>query len=229
MTIPLNDGHVPSVLAAFDLGSWGRLSDGPVASGRLGSIWRLDTERGSWAIKQVGDLAPEDFAELLEGAAFQEAALAAGVPTPALRRTRAGEHIADCGGVRVRLHAWVDLHDPDVSLDAVDVGRLVADLHRVDFEGAIGLDPWYTEPVGAARWSVLVSVLRAGHAPFADELAALRPELVAMRRTSAVRRASYEPVTATSGPTTSDASETAACASSTSTMPVWPTRPRSSP
>ena len=180
VTIPLDDGHVPSILAAFDLGSWGRLSDGPVASGRLGSIWRLDTERGSWAVKQVGDIPGEDLAELLEGAAFQEAALAAGVPTPAVRRTRAGERIAGCDEVRVRLHAWVELHDPDPSLDPVDVGRLVAGLHRVDFAGTIGLDPWYTEPVGAARWSELVRVLRARHAPFADELDALVPELVAM-------------------------------------------------
>ena len=180
VTIPVNDGHVPSILAAFDLGSWGRLSDGPVASGRLGSILRLDTDSGSWAIKPVGDIPDEDLAELLEGAAFQEAALAAGVPTPAVRRTRAGEHIAECGGVRVRLHAWVDLHDPDASLDPLEVGRLVAGLHRVDFAGVIGLDPWYTEPVGAARWSELVSVLRARHAPFADELDALVPELVAM-------------------------------------------------
>jgi len=176
----LDDGHVPSILAAFGLGSWGQLSDGPVASGRLGSIWRLDTERGSWAVKQVDDISAEELAELLEGAAFQEASLAAGVPTPAVRRTRAGEHIADCGEVRVRLHAWVDLHDPDASLDPVEVGRLVAGLHRVDFAGAIGLDPWYTEPVGAARWSELVAALRARHAPFADELDALVPELVAM-------------------------------------------------
>jgi Phosphotransferase enzyme family len=178
-TIPLNDGHVPSILAMFDLGSWGRLSDGPVASGRLGSIWRLDTERGSWAVKQLGDIPDEGLAELLEGAAFQEAALAAGVPTPALRRTRADELIADCAGVRVRLHAWVDLHDADVSLDPLDVGRLVAGLHRVDFAGAVGLDPWYTEPVGRARWRELMGVLRARHAPFVDELYALVPELVA--------------------------------------------------
>jgi Ser/Thr protein kinase RdoA (MazF antagonist) len=178
--LPLDDGHVPSILAAFDLGSWGRLSDGPVASGRLGSIWRLDTERGSWALKPVGDIPDADLAELLEGAAFQEAALAAGVPTPGVRRTRAGELVADCGGVRVRLHTWVDLHDPDASLDPVDVGRLVAGLHRVDFAGAIGLDPWYTEPVGAARWSELVSGLHARHAPFADELDPLLPELVAL-------------------------------------------------
>jgi aminoglycoside phosphotransferase (APT) family kinase protein len=143
-------------------------------------MWRLDSERGSWAVKQVGDIPDDDVAELLEGAVFQEAALAAGVPTPAVRRTSAGEHIADCGGVRVRLHAWVDLHDPDASLDPLDVGRLVAGLHCVDFVGAIGLDPWYTEPVGAARWSELVSVLRARGASFADDLDALVPELVAM-------------------------------------------------
>jgi hypothetical protein len=176
----LNDGHVPAVLAAFDLGTWGALSDGPVAGGRLGSIWRLDTERGSWALKQVDDAREVELAELLEGAAFQEAALAAGVPAPALRRTRAGELLADCDGVAVRLQAWVDLHDPDPGLDPSEVGRLAADLHRVDFAGAIGLGPWYTQPVGAARWSGLVNLLRARDAPFADELDALVPELVAM-------------------------------------------------
>ena len=224
----LTDDHVPGILDAFDLGSWAQLSGGPVASGRLGSIWRLDTEGGSWAVKQVGDLPDADLAALLEGAVFQEAALAAGVRTPAVRRTRAGELIADCGGVRVRLHAWVDLHDPDVSLDPVEVGRLVAGLHRVDFAGAIGLDPWYTEPVGAPRWAELVSALRTRRAAFADELEALVPELVAMEaylggpprdlRTchrdlwaDNVRRARGGGL------------------SSTSTMPVWPTRRRSSP
>src|SRR3954451_24971097 len=174
--IRLDDDDVPTILAAFDLGSWGRLSDGPVASGRLGSIWRLDTERGSWAIKQVGEIPDEDLAELLEGAAFQEAALAAGVPTPAVRRTRAGELIADCAGTRLRLHAWVDLHDADPNLDAAEIGRLVAGLHRVDFSGTVGVEPWYSEPVGAARWSELAAALRARRAPFAAELAALLPE-----------------------------------------------------
>ena len=87
VAIPLTDGHVPCILDAFDLGSWGRLSDGPVASGRLGSIWRLDTERGSWAVKQVGRVSRATRTEVEEGAAFQEAARAAGVPTPEIRRT----------------------------------------------------------------------------------------------------------------------------------------------
>ena len=176
----LDDSHVPAILAAFDLGSKGRLSDGPVASGRLGSIWRLDTESGSWAVKQVGDIAADELDEMLDGASFQEAALAAGVPTPAVRRTRAGELIADCGGVRVRLHAWVDLHDPDTGLDPVELGQLIAALHRVEFDGAMSVHPWYTEPVGAARWSELISTLRTRQAPFTDALDALVPELVAL-------------------------------------------------
>jgi Phosphotransferase enzyme family len=180
VTMPLDERHVPAILGAFDLGSWGRLSEAPVASGRLGCVWRLDTESGSWALKQVGDVTDEERAELLEGALFQEAALAAGIPTPAVRRTRAGEHIADCGGVRVRLHAWMDLHDADPDLDPVEVGQLLAGLHGVEFAGTIGLDPWYTQPLGAARWSELAGVLRARHAPFADAFAALVPELVAM-------------------------------------------------
>src|SRR6266536_3241849 len=142
MRIPLPGGHVPALLSAFDLGSWGRLSDGPVASGRLGSIWRLDTDGGSWAVKQVGEASDYELAALLEGAAFQEAALAAGVPTPGVRRTRAGELI-------------------------------------VDFGGTIGIDAWYTEPVGGARWSELVAALRARRATFADELAPLVPQIVA--------------------------------------------------
>jgi GrpB-like predicted nucleotidyltransferase (UPF0157 family) len=179
-TAPLTGDHVPCILEAFDLGSWGRLSSGPVASGRLGSIWRLDTERGSWAVKQVGDAGDDAVAELLEGAAFQEAVLAAGISTPAVRRTRTGEVIADCGAARVRLHAWVDLDDTDPNLDPAEVGRLVAALHRVDFAGSNGVDPWYTEPVGAARWAELVKALRGRGAPFADELEALFPELVAL-------------------------------------------------
>ena len=171
--------RVPELLAAFDLGSWGRLSDGPIARGKLGSIWRLDTEGGTWAVKQVGNATDDEIAEIAEGAAFQEAARASGVPTPEVRRTVAGDLIADADGVRVRLHAWAHLLEPDIDLDPIELGRFVAGLHRVDFAGTIGLDPWYSAPVTAARWSEIVVALRARHAPFADELDTLVPELVA--------------------------------------------------
>ena len=172
----IGEAQVPALLAAFDLGSWGRLSDGPSASGRVGSIWRLDAEVGAWAVKQVGDASPE----ILEGAAFQETAHAAGVPTPAVRRTQAGELIADVGGVRVRVLEWVDLEAADVGLDPIELGRVLAGLHRVPFRGSVGVDPWYSEPVGDRRWAELVGSLRARDAPFADELAAVVPELLVL-------------------------------------------------
>src|SRR5262245_47545531 len=84
-----------AIAAAFDLGRDARLSDGPVASGRLGAIWRLDTPAASWAVKEVRDTRDGELEEILEGAAFQEAALAAGVPVPEVRRTSRGAYLAD--------------------------------------------------------------------------------------------------------------------------------------
>jgi len=176
----LGERHVPALLAAFDLGSRGRLSDGPVASGRLGSIWRLDTEAGSWAVKQVDDATEDEVAEIVDGAAFQEAARAAGVRAPNVRRTREGALIADAGGLHIRVQEWVDLEDPDRDLDPGEIGRLAAGLHNVAFAGSIGTDPWYSAPIGAARWSEIISALVDRGAPFADELAALTPQFVAL-------------------------------------------------
>jgi Ser/Thr protein kinase RdoA (MazF antagonist) len=176
----LADRHVAGILAAFDLGPAGRLSDGPEASGRLGAIWRLDTDQASWAVKQIGEVSDRELAEITEGAAFQETAHASGVPTPPVRRTRAGEVIGRIDDARVRVHAWVDLHEPDLDLDAVGVGELVASLHRLDFAGSIALDPWYSQPVGRRRWLEVVARLRERRAPFVDELDALVPELVGL-------------------------------------------------
>ena len=176
----IEQANVPGMITAFDLGSGAHLSDGPVASGRLGSIWRLDTDLGSWAVKPVGDTSRRDLVEILEGAAFQEAAGAAGVPTPEVRRARSGDLIADVGGVAVRVHEWLDLDPPDTMLDPAKLGRLVAGLHRVPFVGSVGQDPWYAEPVGAGQWAALLMSLRARSAPFADELAALVPEILAL-------------------------------------------------
>jgi Ser/Thr protein kinase RdoA (MazF antagonist) len=171
---------VEALVVAFDLGASGDLSDGPVARGRLGSIWRLDTDRGSWAVKEEDDLTEADLPELLGGAAFQEAVLAAGIRVPAVRRSASGDIFATIGGVPVRVFAWVDLDPPDIALDPVAIGRLVAALHCVDFGGEVGEHPWYSAPVGRARWSEIVGDLRQRHAPFVDELDALVPELVAM-------------------------------------------------
>jgi aminoglycoside phosphotransferase (APT) family kinase protein len=57
---------------------------------------------------------------------------------------------------------------------------VVAAIHRCRFDGANPVDPWYTDPIGAARWDELVAASLAARAPFADALAAFRDEQVAL-------------------------------------------------
>jgi thiamine kinase-like enzyme len=170
--------HAAAEIArAFGLGDPQQF-EGPVARGEQGQIWRLESSRGSWAVREPFEPQTED--EVREDTDFQEAARLAGVPTPRAVRTAAGDVIAAVGDTQVRVHEWVEMNEPDVGLDPAAVGALLAKLHCVAFEGSRGEDPWYTEPVGAARWDELVADLTAGGAPFAAELAAMRDELVAL-------------------------------------------------
>ena len=162
----------------FALGRAARLSDGPVARGRQGLVWRLETADGSWAVKMPFDRSSED--EVRVATAFQEAACAAGVPAPRVRRTTQGCVFAAMEGRQVRVYEWVDLQAPDIRLDPERVGAVVAAIHRVPGPGLGPLDPWYHEPVGAGRWDHLIGQLVQAGAPFAGRLAGLRDELVAL-------------------------------------------------
>lgn len=163
----------------FALGKAAKLSDGPVARGRQGLVWRLETTDGSWAVKVPFHGSGEDQVAL--STAFQEAAHAAGVPTPQVRRTTEGRVFADVGGRPVRVYEWVDLGPPDPNLDPEMMGTVVAGIHLVSLaKHGEQLDRWYQAPVGAHRWDKLVEQLQAAGAPFAGRLADLRDELVAL-------------------------------------------------
>jgi aminoglycoside phosphotransferase (APT) family kinase protein len=162
----------------FGLGRAVRLSDGPVARGKQGLVWRLDTAEGGWAVKVPFDQSSED--EVRVATMFQEAACAAGVPAPRVRRTTQGCVFAAVEGRQARVYEWVDLLPPDPGLDPARVGAVVAAIHRVSVPIPGPLDPWYHEPVGADRWDHLVGQLVRAGAPFAGRLAALRDELVAL-------------------------------------------------
>jgi Ser/Thr protein kinase RdoA (MazF antagonist) len=166
------------VASCFGLGGVARLSDGPLARGKQGLVWRLETADGRWAVKVPFDRCAED--EAAAAASFQEAACAAGVPAPLVRRTTSGRVFATVAGRQVRVYEWVDLMPPDARLDPGMVGAAVAALHRVRVTGLSETDPWYHEPVGASRWDDLVGQLRQEGAPFAERLAALRDELVSL-------------------------------------------------
>jgi Ser/Thr protein kinase RdoA (MazF antagonist) len=162
----------------FGLGRVVQLSDGPVARGKEGLVWRLDTADGSWAVKVPFDLVGED--EVGVATSFQEAAYAAGVPTPQVRRTTEGQILATIAGKQVRVYEWVDLLPPDRGLDPALVGAAVAAVHRAGQADTGPVDPWYHEPLGADRWDHLVRQLREAGAPFAGRLADLRDEMVAL-------------------------------------------------
>jgi Ser/Thr protein kinase RdoA (MazF antagonist) len=162
----------------FGLGGTARLSDEPVARGKQGLVWRLDTAEGRWAVKVPFRHPDQD--EVRSATAFQEAACAAGVPAPRVRRTTEGDVFAALGDSLVRMYEWVDLAAPDAGLDPDRVGAVVAAIHRVSVTGTGPLDPWYHEPVGARRWDHLIGQLAEAGAPFAGRLAGLRDELVAL-------------------------------------------------
>jgi aminoglycoside phosphotransferase (APT) family kinase protein len=162
----------------FGLGGAAQLSDGPVARGRQGVVWRLKTADGRWAVKAPFQSSSED--DVRAATAFQEAAHGAGVPTPGVRRTPEGCVFAAVDGKQVRVYEWVDVLAPDPGLDPTLVGSVVAGIHQISVPGLGPVDPWYSQPVGAERWDELVEQLSAAGAPFAGRLADLREELVAL-------------------------------------------------
>jgi Ser/Thr protein kinase RdoA (MazF antagonist) len=173
----LTPAHAKRIAAEYGLGDDATMS-GPVARGELGQIWRLETTRGAFAVKEWFEKFPQS--ELLEGAAFQEAAGWAGVPCPKVVRRGDGSLLLDLAATTICLYGWVDLCDRNPLIDPAAVGSLVGTLHRVPYAGREPIDPWYSEPIGGDRWDELVRQLRDRGAPFAEGLAAFRDELVAL-------------------------------------------------
>ncbi len=170
--------NAADVARRFDLGAHARLSDGPVARGKQGVVWRLDTADGRWALKETFQPVSED--EVRSATELQESARALGVPTPAVRRTPEGRVLATSDGRQVRVYEWVDLLPPDARLDPEAVGELVARIHRAGGVESGPVEGWYVDPVGAERWAELVEQVQRAGAPFAGRLADLRDELVAL-------------------------------------------------
>ena len=108
-------------------------------------MWRLDTADGRWAVKASFHRSSED--EVRLATAFQEAACAAGVPAPRVRRTTEGRVFATLEGRQVRVYEWVDLRAPDAMLDLDRGGAVVAAIHRTSAAEAGPLDR-----AGSAAW-----------------------------------------------------------------------------
>lgn len=168
--------HAQSVADAFGLGVATSLS-APVARGELGEIRRLETDLGTFAVKQA--LESGSIAEAETSTSYHRVCWEAGLPTPEPLRTTAGGFTAQLDGEHVRAYAWVDLADPDPALDPAAVGSLVAQLHQVRHAWpTCEIDPWFEAPIGRVEWNRVLDASRAAGAPHADRLAELLPELL---------------------------------------------------
>ncbi len=144
-----------------------------VARGEQGRVWRLDTDSGVFAIKEL--IIRQLPADAAADVAYQEAVLAIGaVPMPRPIRTVAGQVLVDVAGHQVRAYEWVGLLATDKGLDPGVVGATLAAVHQVHYAPARPL----TEPLGALRWTQLLDDAMAADAPFTEALGVEITELL---------------------------------------------------
>ncbi len=160
----------------FDLGPDARLQV-EAARGEQGQVRRLVTARGTFALKEsFGEV---DLVDAEAAAAFQARCHSAGAPCPRPLADADGRYVAVIDGEPIRVQTWVDIHDPDTTLDPAKVGRTVAALHGLVVPAEADPHWWGTDPVGAHEWKALVKAARGAGAPYAERLAALVPDLLA--------------------------------------------------
>ena len=172
----LTERLAAEVATVFGLGGDAVLV-GPVAAGRVGQIWRLDTTRGRYAAKESSY--GWEPADADRDAAFQEKVRAQGVPMPAVVRSASGAVLADVDGSQVRVCEWVDVLEPTRFLDPAAVGRLVAAIHALHVRTTLPVNSWSCAPVGRNAWDDMVGRLAGVGAPFAGRLANVVPDAVA--------------------------------------------------
>jgi Ser/Thr protein kinase RdoA (MazF antagonist) len=180
---------VHAVCAAFGLGS----PLGPmtrVSGGMAHTMWRLETDRGSFAIKQINRnwRVPHEAAGYERAFHFEKAAGAAGIPiAPPVPHAATGACLAeiDVGHERpltFRAHEWVEstmLREEQCGPhEAHAVGEILARIHALRIAAAM---PAPQPAVDPAHWRSLLE--RGTAADWHDGLAAVLPavdELIAL-------------------------------------------------
>ena len=173
---PALSDHGATIASAYGLGIPARQMI-MVARGEQGRIWRLDTDTGAFAVKEL--VVRQMRADADADVAYQEAVLASGrVRMPRPIRAADGQVLVDVAEHQVRVYEWVDVLSMDPNLDPSLVGETLAAIHQVHYAPARPLIGWYTDPVGAPRWTELLRDSKAAGAPFAEALDAEISELL---------------------------------------------------
>ena len=109
----LDRGMAAEIAQLFDLGPGAEMSMTPVARGKEGLVWRLDTARGRWAVKEPLRQVPQD--QVAAAALFRRPSGSPACRYRGWSDRSTGAVIADLAGDRVRVYAWVDLLPPDIA------------------------------------------------------------------------------------------------------------------
>jgi Ser/Thr protein kinase RdoA (MazF antagonist) len=151
----------------------------PVGRGAMGRIWRLTAGGAAYAVKE--HLWGVDERAVARGAAFQQAAAAAGVRSPRNVPTSGGGLVghlpAALDGSGVRLYDWQEgpVARPDEARTPERLGELLARLHGLALAAPDPPDPWY-ETVEEVDWDRLAGTA-AARRPWQEQLAASLPGL----------------------------------------------------
>jgi Ser/Thr protein kinase RdoA (MazF antagonist) len=171
--------HVVAAAGAFGLGA---LETEPVvaARGRQGRVWRVQTGRGCFAVKELLIRLTER--DVQTDVRLQSAMVIRGVPAPQPLRTASGQVLVVAGNSLFRAYTWVDLLEPRRDLEPESIGTLMATLHRDPLVAEPrATDYWFTDPVPAQEWQEASERLAAARAPFASEFAASIPHFLAIQ------------------------------------------------
>ncbi|MFD1364945.1 phosphotransferase family protein [Actinoplanes sichuanensis] len=143
-----------------------------VRGGFANRLYRLDTDQGSFAVKELNLLDRREIYRTEDVFRFEQAAFAAGVPMP--EPILAGDHTL--------VHRWVDgekLPEAPVPAEyAFEIGGILARLHTLDVA-------WPAAPIQESvprDWPTLAERATATGQPWAGELARQVETLLAMAR-----------------------------------------------
>jgi Ser/Thr protein kinase RdoA (MazF antagonist) len=145
----------------------------------MGTVWRLRTDQGDYAVKEVRHALEER--EAAASDEFTRGMIDRGVPAPRPLQTIMGTTLAQIGAATVRVSEWVDLHEVDPGRELDAVGRLLALLHREPVRTTGRVDPWYTDPVDPQDWHATADALEEARSPFASEFASSVPHFLGLQ------------------------------------------------
>jgi aminoglycoside phosphotransferase (APT) family kinase protein len=138
LELPIDTQHPPDIHSAF--GMQATRASRFLPDGLMNRNWRLDTEQGPFALKEVLDI---DAATARKNLAILSSLAASGLPVPAPARTTTGDLVAEIGDRAFYLLSWIEgtrIPGDALTMRQIEnLGTLLGRLHLRLNDAAVGL------------------------------------------------------------------------------------------